>query len=83
MVSSCTVPQAPGWRFIPPCFGVLEVVGFCVSLTCWSVGLRGLGWEGSPPALHGRASLVQDRLVGSVVGRAARPGGHPKTKHQF
>lgn len=31
------------------------------------MGLRGLGWGGSPPALHCRASSVQDRLVGSVV----------------
>lgn len=54
-----------------------------MSLNLLVSGLERAGVGGSPPALHCRASSVQDRLVGSVVGRAARPGGHPKTKHQF
>lgn len=30
-VDGLVLHGAPGWRFIPPCFGVLEAVGFCVS----------------------------------------------------
>ena len=77
--------SAQSWRvgIRPPYLVVLEAV----RVSCFQLAGQWPreGWcGGCPPALHCRASSVQDRLVGvCMVGCTARPGGNPKTKHQI